>query len=395
MTKLDLQNTKINKTIRVLIAHYQPDIVSGAEHSISDFVDARDQRFQIIMLTPGKGKLSDYYKQRGFSVWTKRIETRRRLYPGLHTFQSIIFARKLREREINVVLCNTFYAALRVNTACRMAGIPHGIYIREYFQNNSVFQPFLDQADNIFAVSRDVMGYLGTMTPPKKIVIAYNHINAHLILEKINTHKARRVRAVPFSEKHPVIGMIGRITRYKQQDLFVRAIPHVLSDIPNARFVIVGNAVEQEKDYEEYIKKLAVELGIQNEVVFMGHRADALEIISELSVSCLPSTREPLGRVLLESQIIGCPVVASDTGGSPEIIQDGVTGLLFPPTKNSSEKIFATQIIRVLTNLELRKSLVANAKTSVKNKFTGLGNVRKLEQNLENLAKKDVKFSAS
>ena len=379
----------MSDTIRILVTHNRPDMISGAELMIADFVDKMDERFRVTMLTPGEGALSDFYKQRGFDVWAKRIETKRRRYPGLHTVQSMFFARELKDREINAVLCNTFPAASRVGTACRRAGKPYGIYIREYISDQPLHRTSLEKADKIFAESKDVRNYLSDMTDHDKIVVAYDYIDAQPILDRAAFHKASGIRLVPFGTEHPVVGLVGRITPYKQPDLFVQAIPGVLSEIPEARFVVVGAAQEKEKDYESYVKGLAIESGIQEKVAFMGHRNNAIEITSELSVACLTSSREPLGRVILEAQLLGCPVVVPDTGGPPEIVEDGVDGLIFASTASDAEAQLATQIVQLLKNRELRNGLVAGAKEKIRTTFAGPKHVRQMEKYLEDLSRKD------
>jgi glycosyltransferase involved in cell wall biosynthesis len=276
-------------------------------------------------------------------------------------------------------------------TACRLARIPYAIYIREYITIplRPIYRKILDRANRIFAVSRDVRNYVSDVTDPNKILVAYNHINAQLILQRVNFHKASGGRQLPFREKHPIVGIVGRVTPYKQQDLFVHAITDVLSEVPQARFVVVGSASRKDQAFEEEVKKLAYELGVQDKIAFMGYRKDALEIISELTVSCVPSTREPLGRVILESQLIGCPVVASNTGGSTEVIEDGVTGLLFPIDGLHADNKMASAVVRLLKDGELRNTIAVNARDFVGKKFTSMQHVKQLENYIESLVAKN------
>ena len=376
----------LDGSIRFLVAHYLPDMVSGAELAIADFIDVVDENYHATMLTPGDGKLANYYKRAGFDVWAKLIHTKRRRYPGLHTVQSLVFARELRDRDFDVVICNTFPAASRVGMACRRAGIPYGIYVREYISDHSLHRNILDRANKILAVSRDVRNYLSDMADPAKIVVAYDYIDSRPILERATLHKASGNRLVPFEAEHPVVGIVGRITPYKQQDLFVRAIPGVLSEIPVARFVVVGSARETEKDYEKYVKNLAVDLGVQDKVAFMGHRKDAIEIISELTVGCLTSSREPLARTILEAQSLGCPVIVSDTGGSPEMVEHEITGLLFSVTASDAEKQLSKQIVRLLKDQSLRNALIAKARTKIQSTFAGPTPIRQLQKYIEELS---------
>jgi glycosyltransferase involved in cell wall biosynthesis len=337
------------------------------------------------MLVPGVGRLAEYYGRRGFNVRVKRVQTRRRIYPGLHTLQSLLFARELKEREVDVVLCNTFAAASRLVTAARMARLPCAIYVREYVSNKPLHRKILEHADRILVVSQDLGEHVSRMADPSKVRLVYDIINPAPILERAAAHRAGGDRLLPFPPSHPVIGLIGRITPFKQQDLFVRAIPCVLEQVPQARFIIAGSAQVKELDYEIYVRNLALELGVQDRVAFLGQRSDAVEIMTELAVLCLTSDREPLGRVILEAHLAGCPVAASNTGGPAEIIEDGVTGLLFPPLAVDSERRLAAQIVRILQQPELGRSLAQAARERIQHTFAAPDHAGLLARALQEL----------
>ncbi|HEX2980151.1 MAG TPA: glycosyltransferase family 4 protein [Anaerolineaceae bacterium] len=373
--------------IRVVIAHYHPYAVSGAEQSIADLVAELDPRFRCSMLVPGEGNLADYYRRRGFDVWVQKVETPRRLYPGLHEFQSYRLAQRLREKNIDVILSNTFSAASRVKTAARLASIPFGMYIREFISDRPVHRQLLDRADRVFTISTDLQSYIRTLTrKPEKVLLTYNHILPGPILARAEAHRKAAKRLAPFGIEHPVVGLIGRITRFKQQDLFVRAIPYVLRDVPEARFVIVGSAQEREKDYENEVKRLAVELGVEDKVSFMGQRKDTIELTCDLTISCVTSDREPLGRVILEAALVGCPVVVPDTGGPAEIVDDEVTGLKFSSIQPDGHIQLARQIVRLLQNPRLRQALASAAEEKISSTFAGSLYVRTQEEYIEQLA---------
>lgn len=361
-------------------------MISGAELAIADFVAGADGQFDYIMLTPGEGSLSDYYRKRGFEVWTHRLETRRRKYPGLHSLQSYIFARLLREKKIDVVLCNTFAAASRSRTACRLARIPYAIYVREYISDKAIHRQILAEADKIYVVSHDLKNHLSPMVDPTKVLVAYDPIDAHQIVERVKAHRASGVRLVPFGLVHPIVGMVGRITPFKQQDLFVRAAAAVLSTIPEARFVVAGAAQEAEKDYEAYVFELAKSLKVQDKIAFLGQRPDAIEVMSEFTVACLASSREPLGRVILEAHLIGLPVIVPNTGGAAETVEDGATGLVFHATGPDATNQLADRIVRLLKDAGLRNALAAKAKLKIEDTFAGQQHIRQLEQYLQALS---------
>ena len=388
--------------MRILIAHYRPDIVSGAELALADFIDQAQAalpgsgaaRFQFTMLVPGDGPLAAYYRSRGYDVWVRRVETPRRIAPGLHTLQSLLMAKQLVAREYHLVLCNTFPAASRAMTAAHRAGLPCAIYMREYIQDRPRHRILLERAEGILVVSADLGRHLSAFPGfgsglAAKIRLAYDPINPGPVLERVERHRRAGVaHLLPFGPDEPVVGLIGRITPYKQQDLFVQAAARVLAEVPEARFAIVGAAKESDRDYEKHVRDLAVQLGIQDRVAFMGQRKENVEIISEFSIICLTSSREPLARVILEAQLAGTPVIGSNTGGTGEIVEDEITGLLFPPTGPQAGEILAGKIIRLLKDPELRRLLAARALERIRETYAGLKHVRIIEQHLVEIGAK-------
>jgi glycosyltransferase involved in cell wall biosynthesis len=378
------------KKFHILIAHYRPDIVSGAENSIADFTDLAARNFDITMLVPGEGNLAQFYRQRGFTVWIKKVETPRRLLPGLHQVQSILLANELKQRGVDAVLCNTFPAASRVSTASRIARIPHAIYMRDYIKDTPLHRRMLQQASAVFAISNDVKSRIAAMVDPRKIYLTYNYINPDPILDRFDAHRASGASLLPFNPAHPVIGLVGRITPYKQPDLFIRAVPHVLSAVPKARFVLVGSAQAREKAYEDSLRQLANDLSVQGKVSFLGLRKDAVELTSEFTVACLTSGHEPLGRVILEAHLLQVPVVVPDTGGPAEIVVPEVTGLRFSSVAADAEIQLANQIIRLLKEPELASCLADKALEHVMTTFASQKHVTIQEQYIEQLCKQQL-----
>jgi glycosyltransferase involved in cell wall biosynthesis len=367
---------KLQKQTYITIAHYRSDIVSGAERSIADLVGQLDRRFRITMLVPDEGKLSDFYRSRGMEVWVRNVNTTRRLFPGLHTLQSYLLARKLKEKCVDLVLSNTFPAALRVGTACKMANLPHAIYMRDYISDTALHRRVLSQSRAVLAISKDVVNHLTGMVPASKIHLAYNYIHPDSILDRYEAYLASGRRLLPFPVDHPVIGLVGRITPYKQPELLIQAIPHVLQAFPQARFAIIGAAQPKEKPYEEQVKLLATELGITDKVAFLGLRKDVIELTSEFTIACLTSSREPLGRVILEAQLLGVPVIVPDAGGPAEIVENEVTGLYFPSNETGSAELLACRVIRLLEDADLRDCLANKARERVLTTFASQKHVR-------------------
>lgn len=144
-------------------------------------------------------------------------------------------------------------------------------------------------------------------------------------LEDRERIRARKAELSP--DNAPLIGIFGRISPWKGQDIFLRA----LAKIPHARGLIVGGALFGEEEYAQRIRDLVRELGIESRVHFAGHTKDVALMMAVCDVVTHCSTApEPFGRVIVEAMLAGTPVIASNAGGAKEIIRHGETGLLTP-----------------------------------------------------------------
>jgi glycosyltransferase involved in cell wall biosynthesis len=139
-----------------------------------------------------------------------------------------------------------------------------------------------------------------------------------------------------------IVGVVARLEPEKGHPTLLEAWPLVLRMVPDAYLLVVG-----EGSRRDALEAQARELRIAHRIVFTGRRDDVPAVTAALDVAVLPSYREAQGLSVLEAMALSRPVVASNVGGIPEMIEDGVTGLLVPP--HDSEAL-AAAIIRLLTD---------------------------------------------
>lgn len=128
------------------------------------------------------------------------------------------------------------------------------------------------------------------------------------------------------------VAIVGQIARWKGQDVFIKAAKLLHPKYPEIKFLIIGDvlfAKEEELQYKNHLIELAKDC---NYIQFLGHRENVLELLKDIDILVHASTRaEPFGRVIIEGMASRKPVVAAGIGGPLEIIEDGVSGLLFEP----------------------------------------------------------------
>jgi glycosyltransferase involved in cell wall biosynthesis len=164
------------------------------------------------------------------------------------------------------------------------------------------------------------------------------------------------------------IGLIGRISPWKGQHIFLQAAASVAERFPNVRFFIIGAALFDEHKYDEEIRSLPKSLGIEKLVEFTGFLSDIDEAIAELDLLVHASiTGEPFGQVIIEGMAAAKPVVATNGGGVPEIVDDGDTGILVPM---GDVQAMADAICEVLADPVRARQMGIRGRQRVEDHFT-------------------------
>ena len=167
-----------------------------------------------------------------------------------------------------------------------------------------------------------------------------------------------------FGRGRPLVGMFGRISPWKGQDVFLRAIARV----PGVNAVIAGGALFGEEQHERNLRQLTLDLGIEDRVQFAGHVSDVPALMSACDVVAHCSTApEPFGRVIVESMFAGTPVIATDAGGAREIVKHGETGQLTPM---SDVPALADAIRRYLDDPNWSRSIASKARAHAEESFS-------------------------
>jgi glycosyltransferase involved in cell wall biosynthesis len=139
-----------------------------------------------------------------------------------------------------------------------------------------------------------------------------------------------------------IVGVVARLEPEKGHQTLIEAWPHVLRRVPSAYLLIVG-----EGSRRDFLEQWAAAHRVAHRVIFTGRRDDIPAVTAALDVAVLPSWREAQGLSILEAMALSRPVVASDVGGIPEMVEDGITGLL---VEHDNPVALARAIVRLLTD---------------------------------------------
>jgi len=215
-----------------------------------------------------------------------------------------------------------------------------------------------------------------------KMIIAISEIIGRHMIEDFST-PAENIRVIPRSvdlnkfnvprppktdKKSFTVCIIGRITPLKGHPYFLKAMARVLNQMPSVRVQIIGDAPAKKQPYKDELILLTKRLGIADKVEFMGNRRDIPQLLSKADCLVLSTiTHEAFGRVIIEAQAAGVPVVATQVGGVTEIIDHEKTGLLVMP---KDEQAMAEAVIRILRNPQMAAGFVVEAKKKIEARYT-------------------------
>jgi glycosyltransferase involved in cell wall biosynthesis len=186
------------------------------------------------------------------------------------------------------------------------------------------------------------------------------------------------VRAELGPDELRIAGIFSRITRWKGQDIVLRA----LVNVPSVMAVFVG--AEEDVVFGEELRRLVHELRISDRVRFLGFRNDVPQLMRVVDcVVHVPTDPEPFGRVVVEGMLARRPVIATRAGGIPEIIENGVSGILIAP---GSPDELAEALRRVFSDSVAAVEMAANGQARALSCFSAKETLGEIEQHLREIA---------
>ncbi|MGQ9492140.1 MAG: glycosyltransferase family 4 protein [Anaerolineae bacterium] len=287
----------------------------------------------------------------------------RRLWPRARALQRIIC-----EKEVDLVHTNSLMSHDREGImAARLAGRPCVCHLRD-FERWDWFEKWLARTVSRFIyISEAVQKHYAELGMPSlKGYVVYNGLDVMAFISALDAVKGRQ--SLGIAQEDLVVGIVGRLDSWKGHRTFLEAMAQVKEVVPNVKGVIVGNPPPNKPQYLDILLALRGELGLENRVIFSGFRTDVPLVMSALDVLVLASTSpEPFGRVLIEAMAAGKPVVAADGGAVREIIDDGVHGLVVPP---SDPAALACAIAHLLTQRDQAKAMGQRGQVRAREKFS-------------------------
>jgi len=285
-------------------------------------------------------------------------------------YQLLRLSQFIRRNKIHAVHSHDLWANLMAVPASRLAAVPVVISSQRDLAHLYWYTPFRRKvigkihrwATSVVANSSAVRDLLidEFLVAAEKVHVIHNGVD----LNRFANMKSSRHRTLPpgVPQGNVIVTVANMHSQVKGHFDLIEAAPRVLCEFPKAAFLLVGDGQERDK-LENHVKQVGVESAFH----FLGQRSDIPEILSHSDLFVLPSRAEGLPNAVLEAMAAELPVVATSVGGLPEIIENGVNGILVSPQAPGA---LADAILRVLRNPGLAHQLGRQAHLTVCRDFS-------------------------
>lgn len=385
--------------VSVVILHSSDDLY-GSDRVLLELLSRFDRnRLRPVVVLPKDmehvGLLSRELRERGIEVHhlPTAVVRRRYLSPiGLVRFLanfwqgSKLVVKLVREKNAKVIYGFTF-AVLAAPFASLLSGVPlvmhaHEVLVRPAFVRRTLHKLFSSCSKRVLCVSEAVRENIlrDVHNPEAKLEVVYNG----LTIKRDSNASCNGLEQLGICMDLPVVGMVGRVSHWKGQEVFLRAAALVRDSGAQCQFICIGGVFDGATEPLDSLLALRSRLGMEREFIVEGFRRDAPELVGSFDALVVPSTLpEPFGMVILEAMAAGVPVVASAHGGPLEILEHGKSGWLVEP---SNPQALAVAISTLLSDPEQRFRLGQAGKRRFEALFTVEKQVAHVESVLQQTA---------
>jgi L-malate glycosyltransferase len=349
-------------------------ITSGGEQSLIDLVLGLPNDVSALVACP-EGELAE--RLRDGKVRVERIpaiDASLRLHPvhsprgAAQIVRSALAVRRAaRSQDADLIHANSVRAGLAAVTASRLGGPPVIVHVRDCLPPTSaaaMTRRFIAAgATTVLANSRHTAANFRLDGSDRKVQVVYSPVDRKRFdPDRIDRGDARARLGV--DPEKPLLGMVGQITPWKDQATAIEAFALLRDRMPGAQLLIAGSVKFSSSatrydnaGYLESLRQMVAELGLDDQVMFLGERQDVPETLRALDLLLVPSWEEPFGRTVVEAMAMGTPVIATSIGGPAEVIEDRVNGRLLPPQQ---PRLWARAIEELIADPKLRETMAAH-----------------------------------
>lgn len=363
---------------RILFVSYTA-VLGGGELCLLDFAHAYRDRSQVLLLTDGilKNRLEDL----GVKVEvlpSSRSLAEVKVSSGLASWKSIGDLWRLgrqiaqKSQDFDLIHANNQKGFVVSAIARLFGGAPvvwhlHDILTANIFSatNRKIAVTLANWFASRVIVNSQATGDAFIACGGKRQLLrtVYNGFDCTKF-DRINDRQATLREELGIPRDRPLVGMFSRLSYWKGQHILLEAA----RELPDVHILLVGDALFGEAEYTEKLKNIAAQPSLKGRVHWLGFRQDIPALMKACDAIAHCSTApEPFGRVIVEAQLAKRPAIATMGGGTGEIIDDGVTGLLIPP---NDPHLLAKAMQKIFSDHEFTKTIVEAAYIQAQTKFS-------------------------
>jgi len=333
--------------MRVLYVNHTAE-VSGAERSLLSLLAALPDSVQPWMATP-PGRLQAAVEDLGIHTTTiVGTAGSLRLHP-LHTPRTLAelsvaalqVRRAARRHRAELVHANSIRAGIALGLG-RPSPAATVVHVRDCLPpgllTTATMRLIAATATTVVANSHYTARSVRAAAPGAHVEVVHNPVD----LERWDPARIDRAQARAglgeAGRRELLLGVVAQLSPWKGQDTAIEALRQLREKGVDAHLLLIGSAKfvasATRFDNDAYVAGLrarVADCGLEDRVSWLGEREDVPELVRALDILLLPSEEEPFGRALIEAMALGVPVLATNVGGPPEIVEDGREGYLLPP----------------------------------------------------------------
>lgn len=346
--------------------------MAGGQKVLLDILrEARREGHDCILSVPSPGKLTEIALRERIPVHF--ISFKKTFY--LH--QAFQFARYLKKNRIDLVHSHDMVSGnILARMGAKIAGVPiiSHIHTDNAFSRNFFIRSYQRRLDTL--TSRFCVNVIAVSEYTKRSLIAQGYReNRILVIHNgidIPEVPPRKTKSDILNELHlasntEFIACVGRLCKIKGQEVLLNAFSEIAKRFPKTILLFLGEDLETAGAYQNHLKGLTTRLGIETSVRFLGHQDDVRSYLKASLFLVLPSFLEGLPVVVLEAMSVGKAAIASDAGGTSELLLDEKTGFLVPP---GNSEVLARKMEELLLHPEERARMGSEGYQRVKSHFS-------------------------
>jgi glycosyltransferase involved in cell wall biosynthesis len=389
---------QLNKTegLKKILYIISSSDIGGGEKVLLSLLKYLDKdKFDVFVACPSDGPMFEDFKRYAREVRTFNFRN------WLNPLTILSLKKYMKEKQFDIVHTHLYSADFMGIIAARLVGIPcristiHGHNFSSTGQidlrsiRNLIFS-FIYRAlyifcNKIIAVSQSVREGLirrpGIKVDKRKIDVIYSGFE----LEELLNHEDVSNNKID-DQGFKSVGVIANFDRVKGHRVLLKAIPEILSEIKDVRFLFAGDGKEKNS-----LQRLATKLKVKENVFFLGICHDVPRLINSCELIVVPSVMEGLSLVILESIAVGKPVVASRVGGISELVKENENAILVPPWDHRE---LSRAIIKILKNKEVGLAMRQKNREILQRGFYNKFSARYMTKEIERLYHQCLKRKA-